>query len=315
MVKMQKLGEYIRLTLAEPEPSFEWVHQLRKPKLSAVTGKLVYKTIEIGPTGNKEKKEVPDLDFVGQPICLGDLDTLEETGVDAAHCPICKAALADPDAFSKPDRKFAVHVFRYACKGNTPQPDGSGNVSVLVWRLSEKRYAKVVSVLEEFAQNGDPMSVDLVLGPCDNVGFQNYNIEGGKLCFLNQDPKDRERATRQFETNNAGDLAPYCGRKADPRYLKSDIEEIQAKWAQANSGGAPVEEPDFEGTLADSGSALLESSTPAKEEAPAAPLTELDDTVGASTEETPPAKEQVPATSGAPAKEKFSFESLMDGLT
>jgi hypothetical protein len=326
-VKMEKKGDHIRLALAEPEPEFAWIHTLRRPKLSPVTGKLIYKTIDVGRGDNKEKKDVPDLDFVGTPICLGNLDVLEETGVDADHCPACKAALDYPDYFYKPERKFAVHVYRYACKGNSPSPVDPLSVTILVWRLSEKRYAKVVSVLEEFAQNGDPMTVDLILGPCENVGYQNYEIAGGSTCYLDQNPEDRKRAERTFESNNAGDLAAYCGRKAEPRFIRNDIQEILEKWKLAISGGQEPEEPDFAGSLADSGSALLESATPAAKAPEAASLDELDDTVGASTEEpakpaekpaapkaAPAAKKAEPAPAATSEKKEFSFASLMDDL-
>lgn len=316
-LKLEQQGGYARIKLAEAEPTFEWVHRLQRPKLSPVDGRVLYKTIEVGKGENKETKEVPDLDFVGTPICLGNDDILEDRGVDPDHCPICKAAMDHPDMFDKPERKWAVHVFRYATKGNGTQPVEPIQFEVKVWRLSDNRYARVVSVLEEFAAqvDGDPLRVDLTLGPCNNVKFQNYEVQGSPVCALDKNPAKWAEAEETFRSNNAGDLSPYCGRKADPKYIRADIDEIKSKWMAANSGGAKVEEPDLSGTMS---SSLLDTTpaVAAPAAAPAAPsvsLDQLDSTIGGSAE-TETEEEAPAAAPEAPAKQTASFSSLMDEI-
>jgi hypothetical protein len=314
-------GEYWRVVIAEPEPTFEWVHQLRKPKLSPVTGKLQERKIT---TRDGEERMVPDMEFVGSPICLGNLDALEDRGVDPDHCPVCKAALDYPDFFSGPERRFAVHVLKYGTKPGTPQVSpGPLNLETRVWRMSEARYAKVVSVIEEFAQDGDPRSVDIVLGPCTNQTYQNYEIAGSPNCVIRQSEENLRRAVETFQGNNAGDLSSYCGRKAERRYVESDIAEIVSRWRKAQGGGEAPAAPDFSGTLAASGAGLLEGSGVAAPAAAAAPpavdLSALDDTVGqaAPAEESPaPAQESAPAQqeSPAPAESKGSEVGFGDLL-
>ncbi len=326
-LRLEKQGDHARVKLMESDPTYEWVHTLRKMKLSPVTGRPVMKTIQVGKEGEKEDKEVFDLDFVGTPICFGNDDILEDKGVDVDHCPICKAAMDYPDLYdcvAKPERKWAVHVYRYATKGSTTQPIDPLSGEIRVWKMSDNRYARVVSVLEEFAPNvdGDPLRVDLTLGPCNNTKFQNYEVQGSPRCALANSADDWARAESIFASNHVEDLSPYCGRKADPKYVKSDIDEIIAKFKAAQGGGVQVAEPDFSNTLSNS---MLDSrpAAPVAAPAPAAPaasLSELDDTVGspASAQEEAPAaeapvktEETVPATpqGGTP-----SFASLMDSI-
>lgn len=313
-------GEYWRIVIAEPEPTFEWVHQLRKPKLSPVTGKLQERKIT---TRDGEERMVPDMEFVGSPICLGNLDALEDRGVDPDHCPVCKAALDYPDFFSGPERRFAVHVLKYGTKPGTPQVSpGPLNLETRVWRMSEARYAKVVQVIEEFAQDGDPRSVDIVLGPCTNQTYQNYEIAGSPNCVIRQSEENLRRAVETFQGNNAGDLSAYCGRKAERRFVESDIAEIVSRWKKAQGGGEAPAAPDFSGTLAASGAGLLEGSgAAAPAAAPAAPqsldLSALDDTVGTAQTEESPAQESTPAPaqeSTAPKGPVQDFGDLLSSL-
>lgn len=276
-----------RVVIAEDSPTYEWVHRLEKPKLSAVTGQLEEREVEF----RGEKKIVPATIFVGSPMCLGNLDALEDRGVDPDNCPVCAAALSEyADYFSKPERKFAVHVLKYGTKSGGSQVVTPLNLETFVWRMSEKRYGEVVRVIEEFG--GDPMQVDLVLGPCTNKQFQNYKIGGAAKCEIAQSADAQKRAQETFEGNNAGDLSPYCGRRADTKFVEADVREIIALWNKAHSGGSSAPEPDFSESLGDSGAALLEGAPVAQEKVAEV---SLDDTVG------PPAAEPVTEPAAAPA--------------
>ena len=311
-LKLENQGDYARIKLAEADPTYEWVHTLRKPRLSPVDGRLIMKTIEVGRDGNKEKKEVPDLEFVGTPICFGNDDVLSDRGVDPDHCVICKAAMDHPDMFDKPERKWAVHVFRYATKGNGTQAVEPLQFEVRVWRMSDNRYARVVSVLEEFAgAEGDPTKVDITLGPCNNVKFQNYEVQGSPRCMLAENPTKWAEAEQTFQGNHVDDLSPYCGRKADARYVKADIEEIVNKWRAAQKGAQPVAEPDFAGTL--NSSMLDQAPSASAPSVPTSSLSDLDSTVGSS--ESAP-EEKVEKEEAAPAMKgpTLSFDSLMDTI-
>lgn len=312
-------NETARIVLAEDGPVYEWVHRLNKPKLSPVTGKLVTKEIVIQRT--QEKKTVPDEEFVGTPVCFGSDDILSDRGSDPDNCVVCKAAQDYPEYFSAPERKFAVHVLKYATKSGSSKVSEPLSLTTLVWRLSEKRYAKVASIVEEFG--GDPLTTDLILGPCINAGFQNYELAGSPVCAIATSEENLNRARQTYEGNNAGDLSPYCGRKSDPRYVKQDVDEILGRWRkvqQAEESGVSEEPaaPDFAGTLAESGSALIEGPAGSKAaEVPSASLDDLDSTIGntaPATASEEPAAAPAAGESTTPARTTLSFTSLMDDL-
>jgi hypothetical protein len=314
-------NEYWRVVIAEPQPTYEWVHTLRKPKLSPIDGKL-----QVREVTNKDgsKREVTDMDFVGSPRCLGSIDILEDRGIDNDHCPACQAALDYPDFFTRPERRFAVHVLKYSTKSGTSQvAPGPLNLETKVWRMSEARYAKVAQVIEEFGgENPDPTKIDLVLGPCTNAMYQNYEIAGSPQCYVARDEASWARAVETFEGNNAGDLTPYCGRKSDAGQINADIKEIVGRWKSAQAGGAPVEQPDFSNTLAQSGAGLLEGATAKRSEPEPAPTVDLasglDDTVGGAANDDPPFEEKAeapaPSAGSSSGKTAVSFADLMGSL-
>lgn len=319
-------GEVARVVLAERQPTFEWTHRLSKPKLSPVTGKLITKDIQLK---DGTKRTVPDDEFVGNPICLGDSAILADRGADPDHCPICKAALDYPDWFQAPERRFAVHVLKYATKSGSAQVTQPLSLTSLVWKMSENRYAKVVGVIEEFApSDGEgliPTKVDMALGPCTNGNFQNYDINGTPKCIVAENEENWKRAQETFDNNNAGDLSRYCGRPAEMRYVKNDVDEIISRWLksqEAESGGnsAQYSAPDLSDTLATSGAGLIEGRAGSSQpEAPTADLSSLDDTIGSSSTESgsgldefKPAEQ--PGASNTPANTVVDFESLLGDL-
>lgn len=311
-----KLGqnEIWRVVVIEKEPTYAWTHRLQKPRFSPVTGEMLMKTVE---RRNGEKISLPDLDFVGAPTCLGTLEVLDDKGVDPAHCPACDAALKSPEQFTQPERRFAVHVLKYATKSGSPQISQPFSVETRVWVMSENRFAKVTQVITEWG--GDPTSVDLVLGPCNNAGFQNYEVAAGAVCEMRADSERLKRAAETFRENNAGDLEPYCGRVTDRRFIEQDIDDVRAAWKKAQGGAAPAP-VDTSGTL-DSSMLDTLAAPAAQPAAPAGePLSALDDIVGGTSEpaaapaEVAAAVPSSPAAPAAPKGEDMSFEDLLNGL-
>lgn len=308
-----KLGqnEIWRVVVIEKEPTYAWTHRLQKPRFSPVTGEMLMKTVE---RRNGEKISLPDLDFVGAPTCLGTLEVLDDKGVDPAHCPACAAALKTPEQFTQPERRFAVHVLKYATKPGTSQVALPFSVETRVWVMSENRFAKVTQVITEWG--GDPTAVDLVLGPCNNAGFQNYEIAAGNVCEMRADKDRMQRAVETFRENNAGDLEPYCGRVTDRRFIEQDVDDVRAAWRKASGGAAPTP-VDTSGTL-DSSMLDTIAAPAAQPAAPVAePLSALDDTVGASIPAEVPAAAPVAVSAAAPAAsagEDMSFDDLLNGL-
>jgi hypothetical protein len=308
-----KLGqnETWRLVVIEKEPTFAWTHRLQKPKFSPVSGAMLMKTIK---RRSGEEISVPDLEWVGSPACFGNLDALAEKGIDVDHCPMCKQAHENPEQFSAPERRFAVHVLKYATRQGTSQLTSPFSVETRVWIMSENRFAQVVAKITEFG--GDPTRVDLILGPCINASFQNYEIGVGQNCEMRADADRMKRAADTFKENNAGDLEPYCGIVKERRWVESDIEDVITAWRKASLGGSAPAPVDVSGTL---DSTLLDSVSSPKSP-PAADLSQLDDTVGSKggsgLDEFAPVEpiQQKKPKSDAPASADIDFDALLDGI-
>ncbi len=256
-VKLAK-NEKGRLVCIEPNPHYEWVHELKKPVVSKVNGKPVMETRE---KANGEKYETYQMDFIGRPVCVGDPDVLEDRGADPDHCPACEIA-KDSDMLPGPVRRYAIHVLQYATKTGSTQIAEPFSVATKVWTLTEKRFAEVVELINE-AEVDDPRKIDITLEQKGPEAFQQYDMKLGTKCEMlaNQDRLDRAKLT--YQENHAPDLSPYCGRDTPAKYITEDCREIEDAWqrvrrAEAAAGGAePMPTLDAEETSLDA--SLLDS--------------------------------------------------------
>jgi hypothetical protein len=208
-------------------PTYGYVHNIRAPKL--INGQPQFKTVK---TKDGEREEM-DFDFIGNPICLGDLNVLGDRGMDPKNCPACKAAQEDPDMFAPPKRRFAMHVFQYTTNG-TSKPTKNFQGSVKVWAFTDQKYAEIVDLAEE-APGGEIGNIDIILGPCENKLFQKY-----KMISSTQVKKDESEASQKaFEEitseNQAKDLENFLGRPVKKReYLEDDLDKVRTRWRIVN---------------------------------------------------------------------------------
>jgi hypothetical protein len=208
------------------EPEVGFVHNLRAPKL--INGEVQYKIVE---TKNGPDRQM-EFDFIGNPICLGDFNTLQDRGTDPKNCPACKAAQDSPDMFAAPKRRFAMHVFQYQTNGTT-KPTRNFQGSVKVWAFTDQKFSELIDLMEE-APDGDIRNIDIVLGPCENKMFQKF-----KMIHSNQVKwKESEQTKAQFEEitseNKAKDLEKFLGRSTKKDWLEDDIDKVKTRWRQAN---------------------------------------------------------------------------------
>lgn len=241
--------ESARITLYE-EPEVGFVHNLRAPKL--LNGVVQYKVVK---TKEGEREEL-DFDFIGNPICLGDFNTLQERGIDPARCPACKAAQEAPDMFAPPKRRFAMHVFQYTTNG-TSKPTRNFQGSVKVWAFTDQKFNELIDLMEE-APDGDMSKIDIILGPCENKLFQKF-----KMIHSNQVKwRESEATMAAFEEivkeNRAKDLEKFLGRSTKKEWLEDDLDKVRSRWKTvhgqsgeaANDGLASVERPTLDAGLA-----------------------------------------------------------------
>lgn len=213
--------ESARIAIFE-EPEFGFVHNLRSPKI--VNGQPQYKT-------SKDGKEELEYDFVGNPICMGDMNVLLDRGIDPKNCIACAAAQAEPDMFQKPKRRFAMHVFQYNTNG-TSKPTKNFQGSVKVWSFTDQKFAEIADLAEE-APGKDIKQVDLILGPCENKMYQKFKIISSPQVKWQESEATKATFQEVTEENKAEDLDYFLGRPVKKtEYLQDDLDKVRNKWRQ-----------------------------------------------------------------------------------
>jgi hypothetical protein len=218
-------GEHTRIVCLE-DPEFAWVHRLQMPKILNGRPEVVTKTRKDGTEYDDYKYE-----YLGSPLCLGDPNTLAERGSDPANCPICALA-SEGDMARNPIRRFAMHVIEYGTKPGSSELSSPFSVSVKVWAFTDRIFSKLVDLATEW---GSLQQHDLLLGPCTNVDFQQWDIGVSARASWAEDEARKQLTIETFKANQAPDLVAYCGRSTERRWLEQDIGRIHERWRFVNA--------------------------------------------------------------------------------
>lgn len=304
------IGDFPRLKLDRDErkrilcledPTFAYVHELRAPKI--VSGKAEKKTIE-----RKDGSSFTDFvyDFVGRPLCLGDLGILTDKGVDPKNCPACARSVAT-DEVAPPKRRFAMPVIVYATKPGSFELREPFSCELVVWSFTDKAYNKLVDIVSEWGENGKIRNHDLNLGPCTNKDFQTYEIAVANTAAWSMSDERRKHVLETYQHNKPNDLEAFCGRKVERNWINQDLDKIADRWKVANGvtevpAGPQQSLKDGLGELLDEKPVSGAPSTPQQ--------AELD--LGDLFNDGKP-KEDKPA-SYSPKQDAISFDSLLDSL-
>jgi hypothetical protein len=219
-------NESARILVIEKEPWTEYVHTLRAPKI--VNGEPVEETVEKDGTTTTSIS----LDFIGNPLCLGDSGILEDKGLDPANCPICALA-SEGDITDPPKRRFAANVLKYSTKPGTTELREPFSVEVVVWAFTDMVYGKLLDFKKEW---DNLQEHDLLLGPCTNKMFQKFDMQVSKSAQWQETDERRAIAIETFKNNKADDdiLKNMCGRSVKRSFMEEDIEKVKARWKIAN---------------------------------------------------------------------------------
>lgn len=223
-------GEKARIVVGLEDPVMEYVHTLRKPQI--VNG---VPQMETAKRKNGEEYQAYKKDFVGNPICLGRDEVLDDKGLDKDMCPMCALAAENPDYTDAPKRRYAMHVMRYRTKGNTSDVAQPFSVELLVWSFTQTVFNKLVDIRNEI-EGGDLRKHDLILGPCTNQTFQQFDITPGlkRAEWM----ASQERGATFKETwleNQIPDLTIAVGSKKREEWIKQDVETIREAWAEVKA--------------------------------------------------------------------------------
>lgn len=255
-------GEYARILVLE-EPIIEYAHTLRKPQI--INGVPRTKTVENEKTGRKTTQYVTD--FVSKPLCLGDPEVLDKQGSDPARCPICKLAKDDPDAAQAPQRRYAMHVIRYKTKGNGNRLVEPFTVETLVWGFTDKVFNKIVDLAEDW----DLKKHDLILGPCTNADFQQFDISISPKAEFRSSAERKTRTIETFKNNQIEDLSIACGSKKERRWIDQDLETITELWNEVHAYENDGADTETGGSLDEDLNELLSSDDLDEDDEPVKP--------------------------------------------
>lgn len=218
--------ERARLALVEPTPEFEYVHRIESPKIEDGHPVMKYETRRDGT-----QYEANVTDFIASPICLGDIDVLQEKGTDPDNCPICRLAAATGHA-KAPQRRFAMHVVRYATKPGGFEVASPFRVENIVWSFTDTLFTKITEFQEAWKADGGLLKHDLLLGPCTNPMYQKAELQLAPTAEWNQSAERKSITIQTIKENRAKDLSVFCGSRIPEGILNGHIERVEAAWAE-----------------------------------------------------------------------------------
>lgn len=225
-----KNGERARIIVGLEDPLVEYVHTLRKPQIVNGQPQIFKAERKDGTTYDDYK-----MDFISRPICLGDATILDEKGSDPKNCPMCKLALDYGDYGQPPQRRYAMHVIRYRTKGGTTDIQTPFSVEVLIWSFTDKTFNKISDFKEEW---GDLRKHDLLLGPCTNETFQQFDITvAAKAEWLASEERKKLTALT-FKENQIPDLTIAAGSVKQKQWVEQDIQAILEAWGQVHGSAS-----------------------------------------------------------------------------
>ncbi len=251
-------------------PWMEFVHRIERP-LEKDGVPLQKKLTRKGRDGQETTEMVWDTDWVSSPICLGDKAVLMEKGLDVGNCPVCRASEDNPEitahrGLGSPVVRYAMNVVRFSIRPGgfiLAEPFGA---QIVVWSFTEKRFNRLDDLNRKLAERGevqfrrpdgsvgarpyDITDVDLLLGPCEDVGWQRFDIDLAEGLAMWR----RSQPTAQYIQQlwlGAGmratdeQLQLACGKPVTNRaYLDEDIFKAVSGWHKALRGGpAPTVDP------------------------------------------------------------------------
>jgi hypothetical protein len=283
-----KVGERARIVALE-KPNFTWVHTLRAPKI--VDGRAT-KVIKKRKDGTEFADW--DMDFIGRPQCLGDHGIIADEGLDAKNCPVCARAKESEQTLA-PERRFAMNIIKYNTRADGTPVNPFGCASQ-VWTFTEGIFNKLYGIAQEY---GGLVGHDLILGPCEAPeAFQKFPITGGAKNLWETDETIKNNVLETQKNNRVEDLDGACGRKAEARWLKADIEKIAERWRIAHGESAGDTSSTVKQDVASLKGELDNLLAPPPAATPVAPV--------APVEQQPAADEEVRKSTGGSDPDDFS---------
>lgn len=222
-----KLNEKARILLLEG-PERVYVHELKEPTITDGVAIKEEKKRRDGSTYVDYKES-----FVQSFQCLGDEEVVFQSGVDVENCPACKASVKF-DRFRAPTARYVLNVVKYNTRpGGTDVTEPFG-VTVLTWAFGNQKFEQI----RNFAKEGyDFAKHDMILGPCQNEGFQKYDIiMSQKAAYLDSET-NKKLVMDTFRAQRIDPLAKVAAKEIDFNMVQTYIDRVQKKWDIVNGTG------------------------------------------------------------------------------
>jgi hypothetical protein len=287
-------GERARVNVLQEKPLADFVHTFRAPVI--INGRAETEQVRQGDTLVTRMK----MSFIRQSVCLGDYGTLKERGLDPELCPACRASVANSDAIPQPQRRFAAHIIKYETKPGGFEVAEPFQVTVVAWSFPQRTFDKLITLLEE----QEPKKLfhhDLLLGPCENEGFQKFDIQMSAKAAWIETEERKARTVEVWKNNQAPDLSAFLGWKQSPEQMSEDVNIVLLRHRQAQGVSTPEAQVDESSV----DSLLDEMSASPPSAAEPEPTTSVDDLLSV----------EAPAADPNGGQEKpVSFEDLLKDI-
>jgi hypothetical protein len=255
------------------QPWHEWVHQIEAPIIEHGVAKMETKT-----RTNGETYPAYATTFIGNPICLGNEESLKARNLDADNCPGCESAQRLGKKDFRPRVRYASPCVRYTTKPGGIEVQTPFSAGLFVWSYPANRAKKLSEI-----QTGEGQNIcmfDLSLGPCEPPEtFQKYDIRalGSRVPAWKEHLEYiKELLTTEGNMPTDEQLQAACGRVTERKYMEEDLRRAEHIWALAD-GTTPAQATtgaEFQSS-ADMGAGLQDllaaAGAPATPAAPAPP--------------------------------------------
>lgn len=238
-LKFQAKGELKRIVCPDP-PFMEWVHRIEAPKVVNGAAVMVMRK-------RKDNSEYPDyeMQWFSSPICLGSNATLVRDKLDPANCPACESA-SRATGLTEPARRYSMAVVEYTIRQSADfAPVEPFSATLSIWAYTARMYDKLLGITRQW---GNLREHDLLLGPCEDVGFQRYNVEVAAQALWLINPAWRQfvgslwTAPGNLPTDDQ--LRAACGQSQSLPQIASAVRQAEQAYNMSRAAGsAPAQQP------------------------------------------------------------------------
>ena len=218
--------EQARISVLQEAPRVAYVHNFEK----IVTNERGL-PIEVKGTYRDGTEYVRNkTEYAGKFRCLGDPDVMQSSGADPANCPACKGHVENPNAIRAAGPRYLMQVLKYNTKPGTFAPVKPFGATLVVWDTTERRFEELVEIYNE---HGDLRQKDLLLGPCEDKGYQKFNVQpgGDKAQWL----ANKEYVAELLADNPIEDLEGVAGKKPSEEEMRIKVSEIVRAFNHAHN--------------------------------------------------------------------------------